>query len=69
MKKERFSEAQIIAILQQQQSGQTVAQIVQVLARLVECHGQPTQLRTDNGPKFISARLTQWCEAQGIILH
>ena len=28
MKKGRFSEAQIVAILQQQQSGQTVAQIV-----------------------------------------
>lgn len=28
MKKSRFSEAQIVAILQQQQSGQTVAQIV-----------------------------------------
>jgi putative transposase len=28
MKKKRFSEAQIMAILQQQQSGQTVAQIV-----------------------------------------
>ena len=40
-----------------------------MLVRLVECHGRPTQLRTDNGPEFISARLTVWYEAQGIILH
>ena len=35
------------------------ARIVQVLARLVERHGRPAQLRTDNGPVFISARLTE----------
>ena len=45
------------------------ARLVQVLTRLVECPGRPAQLRTDNGPEFISARLTEWCEAQGIILH
>jgi len=45
------------------------ARVVQVLARLVECHGRPAQLRTDNGPEFISARLTEWCEAHGIILR
>ena len=36
---------------------------------MVECHGRSAQLRTDNGPEFISARLTEWCEAQGIVLH
>ena len=45
------------------------ARVVRVLARLVECHGCPAQLRPDNGPEFISARLSEWCEAQGIILH
>ena len=45
------------------------ARVVQVLARLVECHGRPAQLRTDNGPEFISARLTVWCKTQGINLH
>ena len=44
------------------------ARVVQVLARLVECHGLPAQLRTDNGPEFSSARLSEWCEAQGIAL-
>jgi putative transposase len=43
--------------------------VVQVLTRLVECHGRPAQLRTDNGPEFISTRLREWCEAQGITLH
>lgn len=45
------------------------ARVVQVLTRLVECHGRPMQLRTDNGPEFISARLSDWCEKQGITLH
>ena len=45
------------------------ARVVQALTRLVECHGQPAQLRPDNGPEFISARLSEWCEAQGITLH
>lgn len=45
------------------------ARVVHVLTRLVKCHGPPTQLRTDNGPEFISTRLSEWCEAQGIVLH
>lgn len=40
-----------------------------MLTHSVECHGRPAQLRTDNGPEFISAQLTEWCEAQGIALH
>jgi putative transposase len=42
--------------------------VVQLLTRLVECYGRPAQLRTDNGPEFISARLSEWCEAQGVTL-
>jgi putative transposase len=45
------------------------ARVVQVLTRLVESYGRPAQLRTDNGPEFISTRLSEWCEAQGIVLH
>ena len=40
-----------------------------VLARLVDCHGRPERLRTDNGRELISAWLTGWCEKQGIALH
>lgn len=43
--------------------------VVQVLTRLVDSHGCPVQLRTDNGPEFTSARLSEWCEQQGIVLH
>ena len=43
--------------------------VVHVLTRLIECHGPPAQLRTDNGPEFISARLIEWCKQQGIALH
>ena len=35
------------------------SRVVQVLTRLVDCHGLPAQLRTDNGPDFISARLSE----------
>jgi putative transposase len=45
------------------------AWVVQVLARLIECHGRPAQLRTDNGPEFSSTRLSEWCEQQSIVLH
>jgi len=43
--------------------------VVQVLTRLVKCHGQPAQLRTDNGPGFSSARLSEWFRQQGVTLH
>lgn len=45
------------------------SRVVQVLTRLIDTHGGPAQLRTDNGPEFISARLSEWCEQQGIALH
>jgi putative transposase len=34
-----------------------------------QCQGRPAQLRTDNGPEFISAKLSEWCAQQGIILQ
>jgi len=34
------------------------SRVVQVLTRLVDCHGRPAQLRPDNGPKVIRARLS-----------
>ncbi|AMJ64221.1 hypothetical protein AXW84_01305 [Hymenobacter sp. PAMC 26628] len=45
------------------------ARVVQTLTRLVDYHGCPAQLRTDNGPEFISNRLSEWGEKQGIMLH
>jgi putative transposase len=43
--------------------------VVQMLTRLIDCYGYPARLRTDNGLEFISARLSEWCEQQGIALH
>ena len=36
--------------------------VVQVLTRLVECHGRPIQLRTDSGPTFnrVFKKLTEY---------
>ncbi|RSK47194.1 IS3 family transposase [Hymenobacter rigui] len=45
------------------------SRVVQVLTRLVECYGRPAQLRTDNGPEFISTKLSEWCAQQSITLH
>lgn len=45
------------------------ARVVQMLTRLIEYYSCPAQLRTDNGPEFTSARLSEWCETQGIILQ
>jgi len=45
------------------------ARVVQVLTRLVEYHGPHAQLRTDNGPEFSSAHLSDWCEQQRIALQ
>jgi len=43
--------------------------VVQTLTRIVEYHSCPAQLRTDNGPEFISVHLSEWCKQQGIILQ
>ena len=45
------------------------ARAAQVLTRLVEYHGRPTQLRTGKVPEFISARLNEWCDNQFNTMH
>lgn len=44
-------------------------QVIQILERLVEAHGKPVAIRTDNGPEFISHRLTDWCHRNRIQIH
>lgn len=41
-------------------------QVTQILERLVEQHGKPVAIRTDNGPEFISHRLMDWCHRNRI---
>lgn len=39
-----------------------------VLQQIIEWRGKPEEIRTDNGPEFISAALTQFCESHNILL-
>jgi putative transposase len=44
--------------------------VVKVLERLEQQRGLPKQLRVDNGPELISAKLLDWCEDSSIeVVH
>lgn len=43
--------------------------LIEVLDQVVEYRGQPAYIRCDNGPEFISNRLTQWATQKGIELR
>lgn len=44
--------------------------VVRVLNRLGQQRGLAKQLRVDNGPEFISAKLLDWCEEHEIeVVH
>lgn len=43
--------------------------VIRVLAQIISWRGNPKRIRVDNGPEFISLKLTQWCEEQGIALQ
>ncbi len=45
------------------------ARVIRVLEQLKESRNLPTQIRTDNGPEFIAAKLAAWCEKHGVRLH
>ena len=40
--------------------------LVRVLDELVELHGYPKYIRTDNGPEFISKHYQDWCKRMNI---
>lgn len=40
--------------------------VVRVLQRLLQQHGKPTSIRTDNGSEFISTLMRQYCKKQNI---
>ncbi len=41
--------------------------VVRLLERLTTEYGQPHKLRSDNGPEFISAILSEWCEQKEVV--
>jgi putative transposase len=43
--------------------------VIRVLDRLIAQRGKPANIRTDNGPEFISHKLQQWCEQNNITLQ
>lgn len=42
------------------------SRVVRFLDQLTSQYGQPHKLRSDNGPEFMSAVLSEWCEQKGI---
>lgn len=43
--------------------------VIRTLEKLVSLHGKPANIRTDNGPEFISHKLEEWCSKQQITLQ
>jgi putative transposase len=40
--------------------------VIRILTELIELKGRPENIRTDNGPEFISHAYKDWCEQNGI---
>jgi putative transposase len=40
--------------------------VTRILDEVIELHGKPQHIRTDNGPEFISFHYEQWCQDNGI---
>lgn len=45
------------------------SKLTEILDDLVETHGAPRYIRTDNGPEFISKHLQEWAQRQGVKLR
>lgn len=43
--------------------------VIRVLQNLIEQRGKPSNIRTDNGPEFVSHQLQDWCEKNNITLQ
>ncbi len=44
----------------------TSVDVVRVLEQLVELHGAPTTIKSDNGPEFVAKKVQQWIEGREI---
>jgi putative transposase len=43
--------------------------VIRLLERVIKQRGKPSNIRTDNGPEFISHKLEQWCTKQKITIQ
>jgi putative transposase len=43
--------------------------VIRSLNQIIEWRGKPCAIRVDNGPEYISKKLTEWAEQQGISLN
>ena len=44
--------------------------VIRSLDRIIEWRGKPSTIRVDNGPEYISGKLMDWAEKQGVaMLH
>ena len=43
--------------------------VIRVLNHIIEQRGKPANIRTDNGPEFMSHHLQHWCEKNNITLQ
>ena len=43
--------------------------VVRSLNQIIEWRGKPNTIRVDNGPEYISAKLMEWAEKQGVRLE
>jgi transposase InsO family protein len=40
--------------------------VIRVLEQLVELHGAPTTVKSDNGPEFVAKKVQEWIKDRGI---
>lgn len=42
------------------------SRVIRELSNLVDWRGKPEKIRSDNGPEFISHKISEWCSQEGI---
>ena len=68
MKRSRFSENQIIALIEVD-FNLPAPRVVRELDRIAAVRGYPLKLRLDNGPELISLALAEWAERHRVALE
>jgi len=43
--------------------------VMRILDQIAGCHGNPRQIRSDNGPEFLAHRLQQWAREHCVAWH